>query len=194
MLVELHAPRVKWLLHREFCAFLGAEGIDDAMAEGVHRAWRAASTYDSARGSLRAWFYVICRNCARKLVLREKRGPRLVPFRNLEGMPAPDAEAEVETGPASPWLVALRACIEALPRLMRAVVRADLRAPGGVAPADDVVAETGASTGSVYNARSRARARLRVCLRNKGHDFAAEGRNTRDRSDGTEVAERTEER
>ena len=63
-----HGGRVRGALQRAFADALDASSIDEALSQASQRAWRAGARFDPARGSLRAWFYVIALNCARRLL------------------------------------------------------------------------------------------------------------------------------
>ncbi|MBK8979958.1 MAG: sigma-70 family RNA polymerase sigma factor [Planctomycetes bacterium] len=179
ILLDTHAPRVKWLLRSEFHDVFRNEDIEDALAEGCQLAWRSIGSFDPRRAPLRAWFFVICRNAARKMLRSRRRSPAGAQVDDWDGVtraePGSDGRDPLEEGDGagqrSGWLTALYECIERLGRLMRAIVEADLRSPTGTAPADDLVAELRSSRGSVYTARSKARLRLRDCMTAKGHDF-----------------------
>ena len=43
-----------WWLNREFGDVLGADGVDDALSQGLAKVWDRHETYDAARGPLRA--------------------------------------------------------------------------------------------------------------------------------------------
>jgi RNA polymerase sigma-70 factor (ECF subfamily) len=80
------------------------------------RMWRAARSFDPARGSARTWLYAILRNCAIS-ILRD------------EGRFETDPDAGEEAAPATesalarlPETSALRRCLERLDAQRRAVV------------------------------------------------------------------------
>ena len=62
-LLKVHGSKIVWQLESEFPT-LGVQGVDAALNQGAFRAWRSVENFSADRGSLRAWFYVIIRNCA----------------------------------------------------------------------------------------------------------------------------------
>lgn len=176
LLLEDVGARVVWWLRREFGRALDDDDIDEAVATGAHRAWRAIDTFDPERGTLRAWFYVICRNAALKGLERQRRGPEVVHLTSWDDVAGPAGGALGHGAAAAPrdardasYASTLRACIAELSPLQRAVIEADLASTDEVAPADELAAELGTTTNSIYNARSLARARLARRMTELGH-------------------------
>lgn len=157
-----HGGTVRWTLTREFSKVLDQLQIDDALSQASQRVWKSGHRFDPARGTLRAWFYVIARNCARRLLERQRSDATFRQVDDLDAHARRPSDAAVPT-PPSPFVQDLRRCIDQLPRLQRAVVLADLAA-GGSAPAAELAAELGTSANSVYVSRTNARKALKAAL------------------------------
>ena len=138
------------------------------------RIWRSGQSVDLNRGTLRAWFYVIARNCALR-ILETKRGPRALRFvDNLDALIAKPLEGgKCEPDPRREEFVrALHACIAKLPSQQRAVILADLAA-GGMAETAHLVSQLETTANSIYVARASGRKALRVALTALGYPDAA---------------------
>ncbi len=174
ILLEDHGPRVKWWLRTEFRGALDDSGIQEALNEAAHRVWKSFATFDPTKGSLRSWFYVICRNAALK-ILRRETAQGTVQLADWSAVTDQRAEVgAVELDPVepirpteSPQVRALREVVDRLPRLMRAVVEADLASPKGVADADELARDLNSSRSAIYNARSKARRKIETALRDR---------------------------
>src|SRR5690606_951423 len=113
------------------------------MSTASFNAWRGIDSYDLSKGTLRAWFFAIARNAGRS-ILRDRQQrqwePRgdameLIAAAPVENGPeTSDDGSATKAGEQSPFLAALRSCIERLPRLQRSIIEADLRT-GDVADA-----------------------------------------------------------
>jgi DNA-directed RNA polymerase specialized sigma24 family protein len=159
-------------LRREFDHVLDQSELDDVMSQASQRAWRSGKNYEASRGSLRAWFYVIARNCALRVV-ECKRGPgalRLVA--DIDSLARPPIPSVDESNPKKREQFArdLHLCIDKLPSQQRAVILADLAA-GGIASTENLVAELKTTPNSIYVARANARKALRAALLAMGHKF-----------------------
>lgn len=166
-LVHDHGGRVRSLLGREFRGVLDALEIDDAISQALLRVWRAAGGFDLARGSLAAWFAVIARNCARRVLGQARRGDT----EPLDVAAAKAAPAPVEPGEAQLRRLALfRQCVDELPPQQRAVLLADLAA-GGVVPASELAARLQTTVNSVYVSRTNGRKALRAALEQRERDL-----------------------
>lgn len=176
-LLDEHGPRVNGGLRREFRNVLDDGHIDEAVCLAAHRAWRSADTFDLARGTLRSWFYVIARNCALRVLERERRERQFTLVtdwdratyhaRTRDPSQAPGRDAIRERSHAA-FLSDLRHCIDALPRMQRAIIEADLEA-GGLADAAPLSRKLGTSINAVYTQRAMARRALRMALVRRGH-------------------------
>jgi RNA polymerase sigma-70 factor (ECF subfamily) len=89
---------------------------EEAVQDAFMRLWRAASSFDPAKGSARTWLYAVLRNCTIS-ILRD------------EGRFASDPDAGEDAAPVSehalarlPETSALRRCLEQLDAQRRAVV------------------------------------------------------------------------
>ena len=89
---------------------------EEAVQDTFMRMWRAARSFDPAKGSARTWLYAILRNCAISILRDERR------FEN-DPDAGTDAAPAAETAMARlPETSALRRCLEQLDAQRRAVV------------------------------------------------------------------------
>lgn len=137
--------------------------VDEAMSTASYNAWRAISTFEHGKGTLRAWFFVIARNAGRA-ILRDRQRRQWQPRGDAMALmvaPVPQ-DADDDSAPnakQSSFLTALRSCIELLPRLQRCVIEADLKT-GDVADAGQLARDLNTSKNSIYVSRSTARKTL----------------------------------
>jgi len=174
-LLEHYGGPVLWYLRREFGRTLDDSLLDEALHTAVHDVWRSASTFDPARGTVRSWFYRVARNAALKIVLREGkwRKPQAagVELESLATASAPlPSPAEPAPSAPDPFREDLMDCIAGLAPLQRQIVTADL-ASNDALSARELAEQLGSTQNAVYVARSKARDRLRKCLKAKGHAF-----------------------
>jgi len=80
---------------------------EEAVQDTFVRVWRAAGTYDPARGGARTWIYAILRNCTISILRDEARFAH-APANEPDTAPAADPVA------ALPERQALRRCLERL--------------------------------------------------------------------------------
>lgn len=163
-LLQVHGPRVNWLLKDRFGDVLAEPDLAAALNEAAYRAFRAIRTFDPAKGTLRGWFWRIAANAAHNLLRAESRHAHLDLTYDPYDQPRPPGSLEEDERPASSEaLQDLQEAIEALPDLQRKVIRADL-ASGDVAGAAWLARKYATTEGSIYMARSRARENLRKAL------------------------------
>jgi RNA polymerase sigma factor (sigma-70 family) len=168
-----HGGKVLGLLRKEFVRVLDFQEIDDAVSQASVRAWRSGRNFAPERGSLAAWFYVIARNCARRLV--EAKGKHAVlSFRDdLDSAAAAKAASAAESqakAPKDQFLADVKRCIDALAPQQRAVLLADLAA-GGSAPTDELAGQLQTTRNSIYVSRNNGRKALRAAMQKLGHTF-----------------------
>ena len=178
MLLTCHGATVRRALESSLRSMLASNEIDEAMNTAAFNAWRSLSTYDANKGSLRAWFFAIARNAAREIMRgRQRRGfePRSDDLERIAATnsPASTPDTASDAAAASPFVQALHECIDALPRMQRSIIRADL-ASGDVADAGELAKALGTSKNSVYVSRSNARRTLRRALRERGYEADGE--------------------
>lgn len=138
--------------------------LDDALSTASFRAWRKVATFDPSRGTLRAWFYVVCRNAAHELLRARRRAGLELRGDELEQVAD---HANLLPEPPHAFTEALRDCVAELPRLQRLVVEADLQSDF-VVDADELAARLGTTRNSVYVSRSNARKALKQALLARG--------------------------
>lgn len=173
LLLRIHGPRVKWLLHDRFGDILAEPDLAAALNEAAFKAFRAIRTFDASRGTLGAWFWQIAANAARNVLRGETRHThqRLAhdppgPARTAASLEDEDDLARNET------LDGLRQAIAALPDLQRKIIQADL-ASGDVASAAWLAERYGTTQASIYVSRGKAHENLRKALLQRG--YSADG-------------------
>lgn len=163
-----HASRVRSTLRADFKKVLDHSEIDDALSQATHRVWRARARLDPRRGTLRAWYYAIARNCALR-VLQAKRGPNALRFvEDLDTRAGQTSPSHPPRSPRDDLARALHRAIDELPTQQRAVILADLAA-GGVAATEHLEQQLHTTRNAIYVARATGRKALRVRLAVLGH-------------------------
>lgn len=170
VLLQNHGGLLRARLQKEFGKVLDDSEIDEAMSAMLIRVWNAAPRFDATKGSLRAWVAVIARNCALRL-LERRRGSAVRTEPDLDQFVLPGQSPGSPSVERQRLLGDLHACIDALPRLQRAVMIADLEA-GGAAPAEPLAREHRTTTNSIYVSRQKARKALRHAMARLGHALA----------------------
>lgn len=166
-----HGGRVRRVLQKEFENVLDASEIDDAVSQASLRVWRRGRAYDAGRGTLRAWFCVIARNCATRILTTKRSHSALSFVADLDSRPQlQDTTQDAESQARQRFLDDLYRCIDGLPALQRSVVLADLAA-GGTAATEDLIDELKTTANSIYVSRTNARKTLRAALIARGHVF-----------------------
>jgi len=156
LLLNRYGGRVVGGLKARYRDVMSEDELWGCLNEALFKAWRAAGTYEPARSSFGAWFFLI----AQRTVIDELRGRHSREERPI-GEYDPSEDPDEDATPRTAELVALLdRAIEGLPPLQRAIIRADLAA--GTEAADDRLAELhGTSTESIRVSRRKARANLR---------------------------------
>ena len=169
-LLEDHGGVVRVRLMRQFHKMLDDSEIDEVMGLAAIRVWRTQSRFDATLGTLRAWFFVIARNCVLTMLSKRRNSP-LELCGNLDGFGV--GETTVPSARRHQLLADTHACLEELPPLQRAVLKADLEA-GEVVPAQELALRLKTTTTSIYVTRLKGREALRKALARIGH-FAVGG-------------------
>lgn len=165
LLLAVHGAITRTCLRKTFGDALSDMEIDDVMNKAAYNAWRAADSFDPAKGSLRAWFLVIARNAGRGVVRGQQRRGFETRGDALEAVATTD---EIPSTPPVGFLAAVRECIEALPRMQRHIIKADLRS-GDVASAEELAKSLRTTKNSIYASRSMARQALKRRLLARGY-------------------------
>ncbi len=155
-------------LQTDFKKVLDHSEIDDALNQATHRVWLARSRVDLTRGTLRAWYYAIARNCSLRL-LTAKRGPNALRFvDDLDAVAPQAAPMEGSSLEAAERRSALYEAIDKLPAQPRAVLLADLAA-GGTADTKLLMEQLQTSANSIYVARATGLKAVRALLAAQGY-------------------------
>ena len=169
-LLEDHGGVVRLRLLKQFHKMLDDSELDEVMGLAAIRVWRTQSRFDATLGTLRAWFFVIARNCVLTMLAKRRNSP-LELCGNLDGF------GVGETPPPTPrrqQLVAdTHACLEELPPMQRAILQADLEA-GEAVSAQELAVRLKTSPNSIYVSRLKGREALRKALARIGHFGIAE--------------------
>lgn len=166
-LLQDHGGLIRTRLRKDFGNTLDDSEIDEVMNTMVVKVWQAARRFSQAHGTLRAWAHVIAHNTALRH-MENRRRSSMRPQADL------DRFAVAIHAPASPTserrrlLADLHRCIEQLPPLQRAVLKADLQA-GDTLPAGPLATRLGTTASSIYVSRLKGRASLREALTALGH-------------------------
>lgn len=170
-LLRESGPAVRGLLIKRFHGLLRDTDADDVLVVALQRVWQHRARFDSARGSLRAWFFRIADHTARDWLKRGWQKARL-----LETTPEDDFWERIECpgGRAVPTVHPstrdmVRGLIDALPEVQRRIVWADALCPdGGPASSDWLAEELGIPAGTVRVYRKRGLERLRSLMAERG--------------------------
>jgi RNA polymerase sigma-70 factor, ECF subfamily len=116
LLYDRHAGRLMGLAHR----ILGDTGEAEEILQEVYlHVWKAAATFDPARGPVLAWLLVATRSRSIDR-LRSRRTGRSAGARSLEEAPEPASREDVEADAAArEWEAQCRAVIAELPEDQR---------------------------------------------------------------------------
>jgi RNA polymerase sigma factor (sigma-70 family) len=167
-LLRDHGGHVRWLLRRTFHSVLDASEIDDAMNLATVRAWRSPHAYQEGFGNLGAWFFVITRNCARRLLHNKKKAGALTFVEDLDSSAMNHEPQESPDDARRRFTIDLHRCIERLPPQQREVILADLAA-GGIADTEELMEVLDTSKNSIYVSRANAKKTLRIEMQKLGH-------------------------
>lgn len=171
-LLENYGPKIKWYLQTEFKGSLDDTGVHDALNEAAFRAWRFIDSFDPDKGTLRAWFYKLTRNCALAILEQQNQERPTIQMEHwdLPSFMALHTPQDHEPTPKHRrFLEDLWKCIGKLSKLQKRIILADLKAAGDVADADDLAAAFRTSKNSIYASRSIARKAIREGLILLGH-------------------------
>lgn len=168
LLLQCHGGNVAGALRVWFRGHLKSTDIDEVVSAASFRAWQNIHTYSPARGTLRAWFLLICRNLGRDIL--RQRG--LVNHEALDDALEARLATKSQSQPKPPHrlLQVLLECIEALPPLQKSVIEADLLSDG-TANAAELAEALDTTPNSIYVTRSNARKALKEALIARGLRF-----------------------
>lgn len=165
-LLEENGDRVRSYLKRKFRDELDHWQIEEAMSMAAVRAWQSASRFDPTRGSLRAWYAVVARNCALSLIAQHRDDP-FVPIDGIDPTILGVASGHQEARRMQ-LVVEVHRALANLSPLQRSVLRADLNA-GTTLPAPVLAERLRSTTASIYVARTTGRRRMRKEMERLGY-------------------------
>lgn len=73
------------LIVKNFRESLSHEDIEDVIATALSKLWQSRDRFDSSKGDLQGWFYVILRNCA--LDRLRRNSPKVEEYLVIEPLP-----------------------------------------------------------------------------------------------------------
>ena len=172
LLLAAHGSCARGHLRRSLGSTMSEQDLDDALGRASFQVWRRIESFDANKGSLRAWFLRIARNAGVEVLRERQRLPWEIAGDGVDHLPAPTADrdedpAVLTPAPARAFLETLRQCIDALPRMQRQIIQADLRS-GDVADAGELAKTLHTTRNTVYVTRSNARKALRKALSERG--------------------------
>ncbi|MEZ6036377.1 MAG: hypothetical protein R3F29_02775 [Planctomycetota bacterium] len=165
-LLEDHGGVVLSFLRRKFAKMLGDWQLEQTLGMAALRLWQTASRLDRERGSLRAWFALLARNCGLALLARQAgHAPVLLDCLSPAALGIGTSLAELRH---MQLVIDAHHVISTLDPLPRAVLTADLEA-GDTVPTPLLAEQLGAATQDVLAARAVGRRYLRRRLEELGH-------------------------
>lgn len=177
LLLQRHGSNVRGALRVWFRGTLSDNEVDEVLNGGCFRVWQEINSFAPERGELRTWFLIVCRNFGQQLVRRRNRNRHASLDDTIQEPPT--SNGVLQPSPPHQLVDALHECIEALPDLQRAIIRADLRS-SGTASAAELAKSLHTSKNSIYVTRCHARKALKKALAARG--FSIEPRPTTDES------------
>ncbi|MBL8753597.1 MAG: sigma-70 family RNA polymerase sigma factor [Planctomycetes bacterium] len=170
-LLVVHGGVVLERLRRAFGRWLSPDDLEDALASALVRAHEATALRGHLTGTLRAWFWIVTRNCALSLVRGRRRAE--IPLDQVAHIladltPIPAEQDRLRR------IADLQASLALLGPLQRRVIQADLDADGK-ANTRRLGERLGVTADAIQQARSRAHRRLRTIMLRLGHGLDARG-------------------
>jgi len=162
-------------LWRKYGPSLSQDAADQIAISAIEHAWERRAAFDTGKGTLKGWLWTI----ADHLALDELGAPwhkncdRATAANDdwQEALPDPHADVAIEDAATDATDIRpeiLKAMDERLSSHERAVLLADARSPGGIAPAAELAKELGISLSAVYTHRSRGGKKLGPELEARG--------------------------
>lgn len=167
-------PAVSAVLRQRYEGVLDAADVEDVISIGLFRLWNSRARYDSAKSSLKVWFFRIVDNAARDVLKFNWHKARTMEVgtepRALAGYSDPrrNGHAESNTGPLSRRSVLLKEILADLPERQRRIVMADALARDRVASSEFLAKELDMPASSVPVYRKRAMDKIRREMRKRG--------------------------
>lgn len=171
-LLEAHGDGVFRLLRRRYGQLLGEEDLWESIYMAVVKVCRSVTSFDIARGTLRAWFFRVAERVAIDMLRRYSKQEHLNAPLTYE--PADEREQEFESRTALLVELLVQAIAE-LPPMQRTIIEADLAA-GEVADARLLAEQLQTTPNSIYVSRNKARDNIREWFNRQGIDLATFGR------------------
>jgi RNA polymerase sigma factor (sigma-70 family) len=165
-LLTHHGAVVRSYLRRKFGEVLDHSRIDEVMSLAAVRAWQAAPRFDATKAGLRSWFAVIARNCALNLIAVQEQDLH-IPTADFDSLVEGIANEATEVDRLR-TIADVNRCIEKLPPMPRAVLRAD-RDAGRPTPAPVLAEQLHTTPTTIWSARMTGRRMLRRMLEQLGY-------------------------
>jgi len=163
------------LLRLKYFASLSREQADGIAVSAVEHAWERRAAFDTKKGTLKGWVWTIADHLALEELgapWHKKRDRATAASDDWQtALPDPHAAVDIEdaaTDVADIRPEILQAMDDRLSSNEEAVLLADARSPGGIAPAAELATELGISLSAVYVHRSRGKKRLGPELEARG--------------------------
>lgn len=173
LLLRKYGGRVKGALAKRYRGILDDPELDQAFWDAVYHVWLAAAQFDPSVGDLGGWVFVTACRAAGSLIRGERnRRPQELLF---EPSFVPADWWSGGSGLTTTWgrearlMRDMNEAIERLPRLQKAVIRADLASEEGKADARRLAEDLGSTPNAIYVARRKALVALHRMLQDKGH-------------------------
>ncbi len=158
MVLKEIVPKLWPLIAKNFRESLSNEDIEDVIATALSKLWQGRSRFDSSKGDLEGWFYVILRNCA--LDRLRKNSPKIEEYLVVEPLPRTQASDQQKEALVRDAIATLneREQLAVLPLFERS----------GVSVAD-LSEQLSVSTGAIRQLRFRALRKLNSILDQHGY-------------------------
>jgi RNA polymerase sigma factor (sigma-70 family) len=171
LLLATHGGVVLERLRRAFGRWLSPDDLEDALANALVRAHEATILREQRYGTLRAWFWIVTRNCALSIVRGRRRDE--IPLDQVAHIladlsPIPAEQERLRR------IADLQASLSLLGPLQRRVIQADIDA-NGKASSRRLGERLGVTAATIHEARSRAHRKLRTVMERLGHCLDAKG-------------------
>lgn len=161
-----YGPRVRGFLKSRYPTVW-----EDAWQEALIRMVDKINLFDPAKGSLKSWFTKLAQNCARSILRAEKKHPCAEAHEDIETdkrRPPQEVPTLKQQKQTEHRAEQVREAVQSLPEKERRVILADLAHPDGKVPASELADAWSTNANAIYQARDRAKRKLRESLMQRG--------------------------